>query len=42
MMEDLFRTRLYHIDEMETRWQDRDLIIGVETLTSQWGRRRAL
>ncbi|BDD79526.1 hypothetical protein [Burkholderia phage FLC9] len=42
MMEDLFRTRLYHIDDQQTRWQDRDLIIGVETLTSQWGRRRAI
>jgi hypothetical protein len=42
MMEDLFRTRLFQIDEMETRWKDRDLIIGVETLSSNWGRRRVL
>jgi hypothetical protein len=41
MMEDLFRTRLYHINERESRWSGRDLIIGVETLSSQWGRRRA-
>lgn len=42
MMEDLFRTRLYHIDERESRWSGRDLIIGVSTLSPQWGRQRAL
>lgn len=31
MMEDLFRTKLYHIVERRSYWKDRDLVIRVES-----------
>jgi hypothetical protein len=42
MMEDLFKTRLFHIVEQSSRWMDRDLVVRVETLANRWGNRHAL
>lgn len=41
MMQDLFRSKPYHISERDSYWAERDLIIGVEILPHR-GKYRAL
>lgn len=40
IMQDLFSSRPYHIDDQSPRWIGRDLVVGIEVLTNNWGRRR--
>lgn len=40
IMQDLFSTRPYLVDDQSPRWMGRDLVVGIEVLSNNWRKRR--